>query len=133
MNGTCHCGQLSIRLPEPPAFLNLCNCTVCTKLGTMWGYYDPSVVEIDGAPSTYMRADVDSPTLTFHFCGACGSTTHWSSRDLSVEQVGINMRLFEPSSLSGIEVRYGDRRTYAKGSRRYYREPTIFSETGAAA
>ena len=135
MRGSCHCGRLSILTPGPPAFLNQCNCTLCTKLGALWGYYPTNAVELVGEPRAYLRGDTGTPRLSFHFCGECGATTHWSPVARSgSERRGVNMRLFEPAELAGIEVRYGDRRNAGRADPpRQYREPTIFDGAGAAA
>ncbi len=135
MRGSCHCGRVAIRTPGPPAILNQCNCTLCTKLGALWGYYPASDVAIVGEPRAYLRADAESPRLSFHFCGACGATTHWSAIEPSAApRLGVNMRLFEPAELQGIEVRYGDRRNAGRGDPpRQYREPAIFDGAGVVA
>ena len=50
------------------------------------------------------------------------------------DRMGVNMRLFDPAELKGIEVRYGDRRNHAKVEpRRYYRDPETFDGLGAQA
>jgi len=39
--------------------------------------------------------------------------------------------MFDRAELAGIEVRYGDRLHHDAGEQRhYYREPTVFGETG---
>ncbi|WP_420140421.1 GFA family protein [Sphingomonas sp.] len=133
MNGACHCGRVTVRVPGAPAYLNQCNCSVCSKLGALWGYYSRTEVTVDGAPADYVRADIDHPELEFHFCATCGSTTHYSMLDRASDRVAVNMRLIDPDELAGVEVRYGDRRNNPSGARTYYREPTIFGATGAVA
>lgn len=132
MNGSCHCGQVTIRVPAEPEYLNACNCTVCTKLGALWGYYSRRQVGIAGETRSYLRSDVEQPNIGFDFCGQCGATTSWSPRGSNEEdRMGVNMRLFDPAELTGIEIRYGDRRNHDTAPRRYYREPTIFDGAGA--
>ena len=135
MNGSCHCGRVTIRVPGRPDYLNACNCTLCTKMGGLWGYFPRSQVAIVGETRSYVRADESEPYLGTHFCGHCGATTHWAPlADDAADRMGVNMRLFEPEELAGIEVRYGDRRSQdAVEPRRYYREPTLFDGLGAAA
>ena len=103
------------------------------KLGAAWGYYPPADVAIEGETRVYERADVERPHLTLHFCGACGATVNWSpTAHLPQDRLGINMRLFEPGELAGIEVRYGDRRAGGDVEPRpYLRPPTIFDGKGA--
>ncbi len=134
MNGRCHCGAVTITVPTPPAYLNLCNCSACFKLGAMWSYYPASTVNVVGETQAYARSDKADPNLHFHFCGRCGATTHWSFIEpAGRDRMGVNARLFEPAELAGIEVRYGERRTADQAAERTYREPSIFAASGAAA
>ena len=122
MQGSCHCGRVTVRLAAWPEFINPCNCSLCMKLGAAWGYYPPAE-----------RADVGRPSIVVHFCGACGATVNWSpAAHLPQDRMGINMRLFEPAALAGVEVRYGDRRSDGDAEPRpYLRPPTIFDGSGA--
>ena len=122
MTGSCHCGAVTIRLADAPGHMNDCNCTLCTKVGALWGYFAGAEIAIEGETRSYTRADVERPTARIHFCGRCGATTHWlpAERDAS-DRAGVNMWLFEPGELTGIEVRYP---TDAHGTRPA-RSPTI--------
>jgi hypothetical protein len=99
----------------------------------MWGYYAVADVKIDGEARRYNRADTDKPELHLNFCGTCGATTHWSRIGApSSDRTAINMRMFEFADLSGIEVRYGNRRDHDRTDPQpAYREPSVFQPTGA--
>jgi hypothetical protein len=134
VNGACLCGRVTVRVPGQPTYLNACNCEACTKLGAMWGYYPREEVEIGGEPVTYVREDRSDPYLSFHFCAACGSTINWAPIPGDApDRLGINMRLFDPAELKGVELRFGNRREHdTVEPRRYYREATTFDGQGAA-
>jgi hypothetical protein len=59
-----------------------------------------------------MRRDKKSPAVEVHSCAACSATTHWvlsksfKEQNKSVDQMGVNMRLFDPDELVGVEVRF---------------------------
>lgn len=119
LNGTCHCGAVRLTIPRKPDYVNDCNCTLCTKSAGLWGYYDPAEVSISGETRTYTRADLPEPALATHFCGTCGCTTHWTMlEDFAAThpemppRMGINMRLFEPETVGGVEVRLVDGRAW---------------------
>ncbi len=132
MNGSCHCGRVTVRVPGSPDYLNACNCTLCFKKGALWGYFPRSEVEIEGATEAYVRGDEADPYLSTNFCPHCGTTTHWMPlADDAPDRMGVNMRLFEPGDMRGIEVRYGDWRNSSGELRPYYRAPTIFDGIGA--
>jgi len=130
VKGACHCGQVTITVPGRPDYLNQCNCTFCAKLGGLWGYYPDSAVEVTGATRAYSRTDQERPTIAAHFCPTCGATIRWAPLpELGSDRTGINMRLFEPAELAGVEVRYGDRRAHPHVEpRRYYHPPTTYGE-----
>lgn len=131
MKGGCHCGRVSLRLARRPDFLNPCNCSLCMKLGAAWGYLAPHEVSVAGTTSRYERGDVERPAITLHFCGACGATVRWTAaRHLPQDRMGINMRLFEPAELAGMEVRYEDARTDPVRDE-VYRAATIFDGRSA--
>ena len=132
MNGSCHCGRVTIGVPGTPDYLNACNCTLCTKMSGLWGYFPRSRVAIAGDTRAYVRDDIDAYLAT-HFCEHCGTTTHWSPlAEDAPDRMGVNMRLFDPASLTGVEVRYCDMRNDYDGPRRFYREPTRYGETETA-
>jgi hypothetical protein len=133
-DGGCHCGRVTIAVSRRPEYLNACNCSVCTKLGAMWGYYTADEVTVAGAARDYVRGDVAEPKLVFHSCPNCGSTTHYTMIESGpATKVGVNMRTFDPAWLIGVELRFGDRRNYPSGERQYYRAPCAFDGIGAKA
>lgn len=105
LTGTCHCGRISITIPSKPEKINQCHCTVCYKLGALWGYFPKSsvtVVEKDGATrNRYFRSDLGDErdvTVSFDSCPHCGTLTNWSGlpdkRPGEHAKMGVNMRLF---------------------------------------
>ncbi len=46
LTATCHCGALGIQIPEAPAEVTNCNCSICRRLGTLWGYYKADTVQV---------------------------------------------------------------------------------------
>ena len=112
--GACHCGRVRILVPRPPEYLNDCNCTLCVTRGGLWGYFRPDEVRINGDTTAYRRRDLAETALALHFCGKCGSPTHWVAlpeyvaRHGGGDRMGVNMKLFARDALSGIECRFPD-------------------------
>ncbi len=66
IEGSCHCGAVRLSLPEPPEDLGSCNCSICRRLGGLWGYYRPDQVEVsdpDGRLVGYVQGDADPDHL----------------------------------------------------------------------
>ncbi len=126
---TCLCARVRIEVARRPDFINACNCTLCRKSGARWSYLPPSDVSIDGETSIYRREDKEDPAAEVHFCGRCGSTTHFTLTESAVSrfgnvQAGVNMSLADESDLAGIELRYPDGRAWSGGADvGYVREP----------
>ena len=104
IEGSCHCGAVTIEIDEAPTQVTSCNCSICHRLGTLWAYYAPSQVRVVGPTVTYRRGD---KTIDFHHCATCGCTTHWSPIEGVREQgrMGINSRLLPPHVLAAARVR----------------------------
>lgn len=108
MKGHCLCRSVSVEVAEAPAYINICNCDFCRRLGAAWGYYKAADVSVEGVTSTYRRDDIDDVWLDAHFCPGCGSCTHYAVIREGHDGVAINTRLVDQQELHGIEVRYLD-------------------------
>jgi hypothetical protein len=103
IEGSCHCGGVSIEVPRAPTEVTSCNCSICRRLGTLWSYYSPADVRVTGATATYRWGD---KTIDFHRCTTCGCTTHWSPLPgRAADRMGVNARLLAPDVLAGARVR----------------------------
>ena len=102
IEGTCHCGIVSIALQRAPAGSG--NCSIYRRLGTLWAYYSPAEVRVAGATVTYRWGD---KTIDFHRCATCGCTTHWAPLPgrPEADRMGINARLLAPDVLAAARVR----------------------------
>ncbi len=131
MTLSCLCGHVSLTVERRPDYINECNCTLCSKSGARWGYFQPSEVRVDGPTRGYCRADKDAPNAEVHFCAGCGSTTHFVLTKGAVAKfgntlMGVNMWLAAERDLSGVEVRYPDGQAWSGvGDFDYVRESRI--------
>ena len=130
----CLCGQVRVNIPRSPEFINECNCTLCSKSGARWAYFNPSEIGIEGVTRGYSREDKEDPAAEIHFCSKCGSTTHFILTASAISrfgnsQMGVNMRLADEKDLVGIELRYPDGRAWpGKGSFDYVQHARIIGE-----
>ncbi len=131
LNLSCLCGQVRIETARQADFVNECNCTLCSKSGARWAYFDPSEVRVEGATKGYSRDDKTDPAAEIHFCANCGSTTHFVLTASAVAkfgniQMGVNVRLADEKDLAGLELRYPDGLAWSgSGEFVYLRESRI--------
>ncbi len=104
MRGSCHCGKVRIEVANPPAWVGSCNCSLCTRMGTLMAYYHPDEVDIGPAGETdpYIWGD---ECIGIHHCRTCGCLTHWSSLGADYGRMGVNARLLEGFDPEAVEVR----------------------------
>jgi len=118
VKGTCPCGGVTVTVAARPEYLNACNCTLCWRLGTLWGYYNPAEVTIEGQTKAFQRSDIEV-WLDTNFCPTCSAVVSWTAvRELSEPKMGLNMRLFDPEALEGLPVRFPDNRGWDDESER---------------
>ncbi|MEM7687462.1 MAG: aldehyde-activating protein [Pseudomonadota bacterium] len=136
MTGHCAYGAVSVTITNKPAFINDCNCSLCRKVGAAWGYFPSSDVSAKGHTSCFSRSDKGEPAVAVHSCAACGTTTHFGLTDSfkdrhpEADQMGVNMRLFDPERLADVEVRYPDGRAWSgEGDYAFRSEPKIIGQT----
>ncbi len=97
---------MSFQVPEPQ-WLTSCNCSLCRRLGSLWGYFarrDVVLTRAENATQAYIQGD---RMLATHHCVVCGCTTHWEgfSPEDPDERMGINFRLCDPADIAHIRIR----------------------------
>jgi len=131
MTGNCLCGAVSVTIQERPDFIHDCNCSMCRKSGGAWGYFSPATVTVTGDTISYLRNDKDNAAAEVHTCRTCGTTTHWALSDAfraqneSADIMGVNMKIFDPHALAGVEVRFPDGKAWAGSGPFEYRRDAM--------
>jgi len=113
IRGSCHCGSIHWEFDGVPESTTACNCTACRRIGALWAYdWDNEGIRIRAVPGMlagYVRPNGD---LAFHFCKACGNTTHWrglAPSEKGKTRIAVNLRLSEhPEEVAKIPVRHFD-------------------------
>lgn len=111
VSGSCHCGAQRFTAPAPGT-VTACNCSTCTKRGTLAAYYAPGDVEFDLTPERLAAYQWGDRMMTFHHCTVCGSAVHAESDAWTTEEgeerparVTLNARLFDDFDLESVPVR----------------------------
>ena len=112
MTNTCACGNVTVTVKRKPGFIYDCDCNLCRKSGAAWGCFTADEVLAEGQTIAFARKDKLVPIVKVHSCAVCGSTTHFNltqeyqAEHPDLDQVGVNMRLFDAEQLDGVEVQY---------------------------
>ncbi len=93
MQLSCHCKNVVIEV-EKPGSVTQCNCSICSRYMSLWGYYQPGEprieVGVDGTDS-YSWGDNE---LDFIRCSKCGCITHYETKPDQLDpRVGVNFSL----------------------------------------
>jgi hypothetical protein len=109
LEGRCHCGACTVRLPRAPDDVTECNCSLCQRTGWRGIYFRSDEVEISGDFDGYVRADLDEVFLRTLRCSNCGTPTHWEPlTEPPHERMGVNANLFDRALIEGLPVRRVD-------------------------
>ncbi len=104
----CHCGRIRVEIPHLPETVTSCNCSLCYRIGALWGYYtlDEVAIHLNGEVLRYMWGD---RMMKIHSCAHCGSTTHYTAIDESPRaRVAVNMRMGPRERVEAIPVKRFD-------------------------
>lgn len=116
VRGSCHCGAQRFAAPAPET-VTACNCSTCTKRGTLAAYYAPGEVAFDLTPETLADYQWGDRMMAFHHCVVCGSAV-FAEADAWTTDAGedrparivLNARLFDDFDLDAVPVRHVDGR-----------------------
>lgn len=103
VTSSCHCKAVRLTFPKPRDALNDCLCSTCQRYGTLWAYYHPKEVKIEGEPTDFYIWG--EKRIEFHRCKKCGCVTHWAPVDENASEMGINCRMLEWQDLENYEVK----------------------------
>ena len=109
LEGKCHCGACTVRLPRTPESVTQCNCSLCRATGWRGVYFGSDEIEISGEFDGYVRMDLDEVFLRTFRCKNCGMATHWEPlTELPHERMGINANMLDPAAIEGLPIREVD-------------------------
>ena len=104
----CHCRRIGVDIPRLPESITSCNCSLCYRIGALWGYYtlDEVNIRFDGEVLKYLWGD---RSMTIYSCAHCGSTTHYVAVGEAPDvRVGVNLRMAPRELVEAVPVRHFD-------------------------
>lgn len=105
----CHCGAIRLGVPSLPEQLIHCNCSICRRYGALWALYEIGTVELSGQLDQLAAYIWGKRSIRTMHCKNCGCVTHWEPiTDSAGSKCGVNMRNFDPETISGVKIRKFD-------------------------
>lgn len=105
MDLSCDCANILITAAIPDQ-LTVCNCSICARYQSLWGYYKPEGVQVTVGPlgvDAYLRGDRE---IEFVRCANCGCVTHYQTLPGDTDPlVAVNFRM-AVDQLPDIPLRY---------------------------
>lgn len=109
IEGICHCGQVTFTFEADPDWLTSCNCSICRRLGTIWGHGSTEDIVVSAPEDGLISYSWRDGNIAFHTCKICGVTTHWSGiKGDSIGKLAVNCALADPEALSRYKIRQFD-------------------------
>ena len=107
-HGSCHCGAVQFDLSQSPQILMDCNCSVCRRIGALWGHVPIGAVTIKAEPNSTIGYVQGDRMLAMHSCKQCGCTTHWENLTEEGEHMAVNFRMCDPKDWDQFTIRKFD-------------------------
>lgn len=79
MELSCHCGNVKIKV-KAPATVTQCNCSICSRYMSLWGYYKPDEPKIEVGEKGTNSYSWGDQELDFIRCAFCGCVTHYVTK-----------------------------------------------------
>ena len=105
MELSCHCKNVTIEV-EVPDRVTQCNCSICSRYMSLWGYYEPDEPKINIGNDGINSYSWGDDELDFIRCANCGCITHYETKaGQSDPRIAINFGLAR-DLIADIPIRY---------------------------
>jgi hypothetical protein len=111
-SGSCHCGAVAFTVELDPTQALRCNCSICTKLGAVWGFAPKTKFTLRAGAAEQGDYQFAKKALHQRFCTRCGieSYAEGTAPD-GTPSVGVNLRCLEGLDVDGLSPRQYDGRS----------------------
>lgn len=111
LKGSCHCGGTKFEVTEAPASVTRCTCSICSKRGALWAYYNLANFKLLTPRENVASYRWQSKMVSHNFCPVCGcgtftETPDWSTGEPNFDnpQIAVNAHLFDDFDLQAVPV-----------------------------
>jgi len=109
IEGHCHCGNIKLEIPELTESGTSCNCSICSRYGSVWGYFTEAEVKVTAVEPGIHPYSHGDKQLVFNSCEVCGCTTHYTMVEAGPQtRLAVNYRMFGEDVLKKLKIRIFD-------------------------
>ncbi len=107
--GGCHCGMVRYEATTDLGTVITCNCSMCSKKGTMLTFIEPSAMKLLCGKDEQTAYHFNKHVIDHLFCKTCGVTSYATGkRPDGKEMVAINVRCLDGVDLAALKVTHFD-------------------------
>ena len=116
-DGGCHCGRVRFRLHLPLARATQCNCSICTRKGTLNHRVPADRFELLTGADALSIYQFGTHTAKHYFCKTCGIHP-FSNPRTAPDAYAVNLRCLDefPEIMAGLELTEFDGREWEKAN-----------------
>ena len=122
LHGSCHCGAVRFEIETDPSFVSQCNCSICTKKGSMNHTIPPEQFRLIAGEENLTLYQFNTKNAHHYFCKTCG--IHPFSRPRTApDRYNVNFRCLDDFDLENeeIERRHFDGQNWEEAVKTYTR------------
>jgi len=107
--GSCHCGKIAFTAEGEIESALACNCSICSRKGTLLWFVPASRVELLTPPENITTYTFNKHIIKHQFCGVCGVQPFGEAVDPKGNPTfAINIRCIEGIDLLAVPVHHYD-------------------------
>jgi hypothetical protein len=107
--GSCHCGSVRFEMDGALAPVLDCNCSYCTKRGTLWAHVGPEQFRLLSGEDQLADYQFNHKVIHHLFCKVCGVSPFGRGQDeTGALGYGINVRCLDDVDVRALELTFYD-------------------------
>ena len=111
--GGCHCGAVRYRVTLKLDTAITCNCSMCSRAGTMLAFAPAAQFELLGGEGELRDYQFGRKRIHHLFCGRCGIKSFARSKTPDgSDAVAVNVRCLDGVDLASVPVRQVDGKSF---------------------
>lgn len=105
IRGSCHCGKIAFTLDEVPTEAITCNCSICSRKGSVLTAAAPDKFTLDASPDDIVTYTFKTHNISHQSCKTCSCTPFAKGKGPGGrDMVMINLRCADDFDLSTLKI-----------------------------